>query len=412
MVNMGGMRVASFSTKETLHRWLADLKAEAKRRRVKLKAWLDTDIPAVLVGDKRRLYVLVHVLLSELLENTEEQAIELELRLESKNDDQLVLLFEVRSGWGTKLGCKAAMSGKLLPLVEELGGKLQLEAAPGDIQLQLSVPLLEGKEEEQSAHSQKQKPKSLADFEGRSVLLVEDDPVNVFVFKKWLLRWNLKVEVAQNGLEAWRKVNEQPFDIVLLDLHLPIMDGWAFMERLRACDQEYFKQLPVIAITAFINWEDGIKPVAGVKAMVVKPIMPNELVLYLKKYINRESVPFDFTQLTIPSVSSAEEKGMPPHEFLTVDLKLNRFLYQYQKACDHDDLAGRIEAVDNVRTLLLNLKADVLMGVLTEHVGGSIIDHMDKVRREVRALLSRLQPTSTVNAMAPQNRKEQPRQIN
>ncbi|MES2855658.1 MAG: response regulator, partial [Bdellovibrionota bacterium] len=86
-------------------------------------------------------------------------------------------------------------------------------------------------------------------FEGRSILVVDDDLRNVFALTSALEAKGFKVDVARNGIEALDKLDSGVlFDVVLMDIMMPKMDGFEAMKRIRA--QDRFKTLPVIALTA------------------------------------------------------------------------------------------------------------------------------------------------------------------
>jgi CheY-like chemotaxis protein len=113
-------------------------------------------------------------------------------------------------------------------------------------------------------------------LEGVTVLLTEDDPMNQFIAKKFLTKWGLQVKVANNGKEAVDMIQTKEFQIVLMDIHMPVMDGYEAVRQIRAMQDNYFKTVPIIAFSAVIeNKDEAIE--MGMTDFSTKPINPTDL---------------------------------------------------------------------------------------------------------------------------------------
>lgn len=118
------------------------------------------------------------------------------------------------------------------------------------------------------------------------ILLVEDNKVNQLVAEKLLTKFQMKIEIANNGQEAINKLNQQPFDGVLMDCMMPIMDGYTATIKIR--QQEQFKTLPIIAMTANAMKQDIEKVLEiGMNDHIAKPIHPDTMLLTMAKWISR-----------------------------------------------------------------------------------------------------------------------------
>ncbi len=119
------------------------------------------------------------------------------------------------------------------------------------------------------------------------VLVVEDNPVNLGVVKKLLTRFGVDSESATDGLQALKRVQEQEFDLVLMDCQMPRMDGYAVTESIRSNEKtEGRAHLPVIAMTANAMVGDREKCLAaGMDDYLSKPIKPQILSEMLKKWL-------------------------------------------------------------------------------------------------------------------------------
>jgi CheY-like chemotaxis protein len=112
----------------------------------------------------------------------------------------------------------------------------------------------------------------------KRVLLVDDNQVNLVVGKKFLETWSIEVVVAHHGAEAIERVQDKSFDLILMDLHMPVMDGFQAATAIRNFPDDYFKQLPIIAVTADVSSEvmDKIYA-AGMNGLLTKPLRQDEL---------------------------------------------------------------------------------------------------------------------------------------
>src|SRR4030095_671696 len=84
------------------------------------------------------------------------------------------------------------------------------------------------------------------DLSGIHVLLVEDVEFNILVAQKMITNWNASVDVAENGLEAISKIKQKKYNIVLMDLQMPVMDGYHASRHIR----DFNDTVPIIALTA------------------------------------------------------------------------------------------------------------------------------------------------------------------
>ncbi len=117
-----------------------------------------------------------------------------------------------------------------------------------------------------------------ADLAVREVLLVEDNPVNQKVANDLLTRRGHQVEVVNNGAQALDYVFKKAFDVVLMDVHMPVMDGLTATRAIREQEQASGSHVPIIAMTAGATTEDREQCfAAGMDAFVTKPFRAGEL---------------------------------------------------------------------------------------------------------------------------------------
>lgn len=111
-------------------------------------------------------------------------------------------------------------------------------------------------------------------LKGVEILLVEDNPMNVFVAKSFLEGWGAIIEEAENGQEALDKLDINRHHVILMDLHMPVLDGYGATRILR----ERGVKMPIVALTASLPSEiqeeiNGL----GIDDIVLKPFVPEDL---------------------------------------------------------------------------------------------------------------------------------------
>jgi CheY-like chemotaxis protein len=124
---------------------------------------------------------------------------------------------------------------------------------------------------------------------GARVLLTDDNAINRQVIKLFLAPQGCEIQEATNGKEALDKIATQPFDIVLLDVHMPVMDGKEAIQRLRAANQPW-STIPVIALTADAMSGDREKYLAlGMTDYVSKPVDQRELLVKMHQVLGLDA---------------------------------------------------------------------------------------------------------------------------
>ncbi|MBB6731977.1 response regulator [Cohnella zeiphila] len=131
------------------------------------------------------------------------------------------------------------------------------------------------------------KPRSESPLAGKTILLVDDDPRNVFSLTSLLNHYQIEVVPAENGREALERLEDHPgIDLVLMDIMMPEMDGFEAMTLIRSNPK--WRSLPVIALTAKAMKEDRDKSMrAGASDYLAKPVMVDQLLSLLKVWLSR-----------------------------------------------------------------------------------------------------------------------------
>lgn len=197
-------------------------------------------------------------------------------------------------------------------LIEQMGGDINVVSDPGKgsrfcFKLKFSIPTPAEEINYKTIHRVKPIPKPKNFNQKFTILLVEDNQVNQFLAQTLLENSGYKVDIAENGQEAVKKVNESEYACVLMDINMPVMDGFQATQLIR--QQQQHKDLPIIAMTA--NALTGSKEKclnAGMNDYVSKPIKLQNLLDTLTQWIKPKNNPLNNSQNTDKSDTEKQLK--------------------------------------------------------------------------------------------------------
>ena len=258
-----------------------------------------------LYGDNLRLRQVLTNLLGNAIKFTEQGEVSLLIKLDGADDNKALLSFDIqdtgigmtpeqqrklfnaftqadtsitRKHGGTGLGL--VISHRLVHLMG--GSDIQIQSQPNQGSIfSFSVPMQSCQSEHQTQLKTQVKRTQQTQLSG-SVLLVEDNEINQEVAANLLSQLGLKVELANNGQIAVEKAQQQHFDVILMDIQMPVMDGYQACQAIR----EFNPTIPIIALTAAAMVEDKNKAIkAGMNNHLAKPLNSSELYAVLNHYI-------------------------------------------------------------------------------------------------------------------------------
>ncbi len=124
---------------------------------------------------------------------------------------------------------------------------------------------------------------------GRRILLAEDNDINKMIVLEMLEETGVDVDVAVNGADALEQLQRQHYDLVLMDIQMPVLDGYEATEKIRALGGRY-ESIPIIAMTAHALEGDSNKSLeAGMDYHVSKPFEPDEFIALIVRFIEERS---------------------------------------------------------------------------------------------------------------------------
>jgi signal transduction histidine kinase/ActR/RegA family two-component response regulator len=298
-VEAGKMEIkpSNFNIRKTLEATIALFAPRAREKGLELSLRLDAELPETLYGDELRLRQIFFNLIGNALKFTEQGEVELRLSAVTPTEDAqgVILHFEVRdtgcgipadklptifdrftqadhfptrTHQGTGLGLAIVKQ-----LVEILGGAIDVQSVEGaGSTFFVGIPVEVARRQDappEPAPVPRTVPGSLA------VLVAEDNPINQLFLKRTLEKLGHTPTCAANGQQALDLLREQPFDCVLMDIQMPLMDGSEATRRIR---HELKLTVPVIALTAHALQGDREKFLAqGFNEYLAKPVAMKDL---------------------------------------------------------------------------------------------------------------------------------------
>ncbi|MFU8787890.1 MAG: CHASE domain-containing protein [Methylobacter sp.] len=351
------------------------------------------DVPRHLLGDAPRLQQILINLLGNAIKFTERGAVTLKISLQQLYPAQAKLLFCVidtgigmsahdckklfqpfsqvdgsitRRFGGSGLGL--AISHNLLSL---MGGTFSVKSSPGVGSI-FSFELAFGLSPSSSTLSSMPTHSQQRDFgkllAGTRILVVEDNLTNQQVISEFLKLLGISVELTDNGTKVMALLDANTFDAVLMDMHMPEMDGFEATKRIR--NQARFANLPVIALTAGVTEEERERCMAlGMNDFIAKPINPKKLTATLIQWLKPDDATLANEASPIKPIDSeaAATNPLPLLDISNLLLMIN----------DDHALATRllVSFIDNMKHLPAKIETLIAAGNLS-----AAREHLHKIK--------------------------------
>lgn len=283
---------------------VAGSKIKTDKKQIKIITSIPNTFPNLFLGDPVRLNQILLNLYTNAIKFTEEGEITIGANVLTEDEKTVLINFYVKdTGIGIpedktetiflsfnqassdttrKYGGSGLGLTICKQLVELQNGKISVISKVGvgsTFSFQITFKKFFDKENEKNKIVlQKAKDEIVADGKGKKVLLAEDNEINQMLVVHLLERWNFVVEVAENGMIAFEKLRDSDYSLVLMDVHMPELDGYQATEKIRSELDNPKNQIPIIAMTASaLKGETERCLAAGMNDYIAKPFDKNVL---------------------------------------------------------------------------------------------------------------------------------------
>ena len=381
----------SFSVKEAMEQLVDIHQDRAQEKGLSLTLELDSLIPDYLLGDVVKLTQIINNLVGNALKFTREGGVTLSVKVLSLNEQQVQLRFRVSdTGVGIPPAAleyvfqpfstvNSSMSG------QEKGTGLGLSIVHKLVQLHNSEIEVESHENVGTTFAFNAfwtvsatellpidfgEEDTNTDMQSYRLLMAEDNPTNRFLASRYFDRWGLHCDMAENGEQAVEMVKDTYYHLVLMDLRMPVMDGYAATRTIRAmAENPYFQTVPIVALTAYTTasvW--GKAQESGINLIMQKPFRPGDLQRVIRQYAlsdeqlitHRESSPMKGIQFSNLEEEFGED-ATAMHSFLEVMYEdLQTICQEVKEAIAAQHLSNYRSAIHRTHTSLILLEANYL----------------------------------------------------
>ncbi|MGA9326116.1 MAG: ATP-binding protein [Salegentibacter sp.] len=388
------------------------------------------DVDTEVLSDPFRIKQIIANLVTNAYKFTEDGEIKVKVLLKKEIEDSYTLLFSVKdTGIGiskekqedifeefsqenSSIEKKYGGTGLGLSITKRLTdllkGEISLNSSPGEgSEFIVCLPVTRLSKQESVAKKPEEKPAETPDLKGKKALVVDDEASQRTLTQELVKSLGMQCESAENGKEAFEKLNSGEYDLVLTDIQMPKMDGFGLISKIRKSPK--FATLPVIALSGRtnVNAEDYSK--AGFTKSLIKPYKPAELLQKIseifklqlkqeqKQELNRKknSANYDLEEIFLFSGGDQEAMQVIIKAFLESS-KNN--LQDMESAMEENDREEMGRIAHKMLPMLKQMKATHLVPELEKLEAHEEVPEaeINKTIAEIRKLMQELEEELTV----------------
>ncbi|NNC95824.1 MAG: response regulator [Chitinophagales bacterium] len=356
---------SNFDLRELIEYLVDTMQLKAKEKDIQIYSLIASNIPQLLRGDKVKLNQVLINLINNAVKFTDEGYIIVDVKLLEENNDKAKLLFSVKD---SGIGIAQEQLSTIFDSFTQVSENLEKRRGGAGLGLNISkdlVNLMKGSIKVESQIDQgstfsftldldivEEAPKQETPLvnkpeeyhiEKAKILIAEDNPINLMVVKENLSSWikDLEIHEAQNGKDAYTISKEEEFDLLILDIQMPKLDGLQLARLIRSHDSNPNTNKPLLSLTAFANDNDKKECLAaGMDDFVTKPFNTEILKQKVVQMLNKE-------------MSMKEESNMPSGH-------RSAFEYLNKVTENNSDLRSRLVKMLNeeIPTVMETLKTE------------------------------------------------------
>jgi PAS domain S-box-containing protein len=299
------LSAVDFNLRELVQSLYQSFSFKAKEKGIVFDIEYDARMAFFVKGDSYRLSQVLNNLISNAIKFTQTGSVKLKVEMSEDKGASFVARFSVidtgigialdkqekifeqftqadsdttRIYGGTGLGLSISAR-----LVELMGSIILIDSTPGKgSTFHFSIGLQRGEVAESVTVAPKVVPKGNEHFLNKRILLAEDNLFNANIARRFITGWGGEIDLVVDGRQALEFVSRKKYDLILMDVQMPLLDGFACTRKIR----KHFKDIPIIAVTASPKNEIISEIMAcGMNDFVSKPFKPNELRTKILEYL-------------------------------------------------------------------------------------------------------------------------------
>jgi len=417
-IESGMMRLepVSFSLRGTLHSLQTMFLPKAAEKHLSLSVLIEDNIPDILYGDVLRLTQVLVNLTNNAIKFTNNGAVSIRVRQLPSTENGVQLQFTVKdTGIGIapdklpyifdrfnqaeanttrKYGGTGLGLAIVKQLVEMQHGTITVESQAGKgSTFKVTLPYVPGEVMPETNTDNYNGHNGYAPHEDAHLLVAEDNRMNQDLLRHLLKNWRLRFQVVNNGREVLTALEKQHFDLVLMDIQMPEMDGYTAAQKIR---QELHSNIPIVAMTAHAMAGEREKCLSyGMNEYVAKPIREEELYRIIQVFTGKTGLPE-----WLAAHTSAREESSPQqlirlqylHELSKGDKEFERTMLQQfvaqlpedlnrlKDAIITEDIAAIRSTAHNIKTTISFIGLEDPLYTYLDPMEQLQADHYDPVR--------------------------------
>jgi PAS domain S-box-containing protein len=303
-----------FSLHEVIENSLSIFSNEAAIKNIELSSAIKENVPEIISGDSLRLSQVLNNLLGNAIKFTPSGSVSLTIGTANENEENITLVFGIKdtgiriphdkqkiifesfiqagSDTSRKFGGTGLGLAIVKKIVELQGGTIKLKSAIAKgSEFIFSIPFTRATEEEKRALKETSLKNLSADLSNLNILSAEDNEMSRMILQKHLSRWNSQPQFARNGKEAVELLKQNHFDLILMDIQMPEMDGYQATRIIRGMSDSKKASVPIIGLTAHATDAERIKCMeCGMNDYLSKPYRAEELLFKITENCSNKTI--------------------------------------------------------------------------------------------------------------------------
>lgn len=372
-----------FNIRELVTSVINLIQPHADDKQLKLGYEIDTSIPKFLLGDAARIRQILLNLswnaikftdcgkVKILIENQSGDTVSFSVKDTGigipidKHDDLFAEFSTIDASYSAKFGGTGLGLAICKALVENMDGEIGLLSTLGKgSKFWFNLDLKTADENEMSKYDVRSELLQPSSLSGLKVLIAEDNKTNQLVTSRYLEHFGCQFKIANNGLEAVENVMRHDFDLVLMDISMPEMDGFEATAKIRTIKNPQKSSCPIIAFTAYANAEDQEKIIkTGMDGFIPKPFSRQQLAQVIIE--NLSSKPKAISPLKNPANDEIKEFNLTVLDTIVEDMNQDAIknIFKEFKNDVQRYVSSAHESIENYNPDLLEKASHGIQGV-------------------------------------------------